>query len=468
MLPLLALACGSRCEPTPWEDVAIVSEVDEPGLVAEVTAVFDRFARWSGSEGTCLDEVVLEEAIRERKSTIIAGMYSGASHNLRLSAAAFSMGFDVEEIVVHELCHAVDFKERISWDRPDLFPKDTVPDHYPRRHRDEQEALALMCEMGARDVHRWALTESDCGIAYTDLPVEALLHINDIVYAGAPRFDWPDPSFDVAYHPSYASLPQVIGASSAHLIAVSGLSDEVVEVRYHDPLTGSITASDELEHCTHARGPCTLSTIQGQTGPWLYAPASGALWFLDDSGPRRIEHDCADLLEEADLLLGDTAWRLEHSLSPPGTYVGCRLSTGERVEAPLEVPDHLLEDMTQADLTGATPIGIERGPGAVWPDHGAVWLTDDGWQSAELPWYLSIAWVLPEPDGRLLLGLENKTHTDGTPLLNLARLDPATGALQASPVSCEAPGELERLYAGEGWAVLIGDDQTTPVTLTDR
>lgn len=125
MWALLA-ACSRPC-PT-FAELAVTDPDRAPDDVVErVRAAVDDFARWTGRDGVCVgevrvvDEIVVDEDGRE---VLAGGKLDLADRVVRIDSGRV----DVEGTVHHELCHALDYAEDLSWPNRAVFRDPTFED----------------------------------------------------------------------------------------------------------------------------------------------------------------------------------------------------------------------------------------------------------------------------------------------------------------------------------------------------
>lgn len=161
---LLILSAGLFAGCTPvcgaWEDVVVAEE----GTTEQRDAIedaFATFAEWTGREETCVAEVVVVDTL-ESNGIPVAGSYSSLFH--RISVVADEPF--VEDVVLHELCHALDDEEGWpSLSGGDLFDTTGLNQLlYDTPALRMHEAFARICAEGPVLPAMWRRLEDTCDI----------------------------------------------------------------------------------------------------------------------------------------------------------------------------------------------------------------------------------------------------------------------------------------------------------------
>jgi hypothetical protein len=176
-LVIVALA-GVGCAPCgEFGTVEIVgASADQRDLIERT---LDRFGRWSGRDEVCVTTVEVFTEISEDGNAKLGG-FKSAKRLIQLDGTQP----DLDTTLIHELCHVVDWEERLTWKYPELFPYD--PDAFDYDLRDEasrhRESFAMTCEQGPRPLQ----AAEEIAVSCNDDPAAAALGlVREEVYGSA-------------------------------------------------------------------------------------------------------------------------------------------------------------------------------------------------------------------------------------------------------------------------------------------
>jgi hypothetical protein len=176
---LISIVLGvAACAPCgEYATVEVVGATDDQRTLIENT--LDRFSRWSGRDEVCVTTVEVLDALEEEGRAKLGGFQS-AQRLIQLDAAQP----DLERTLIHELCHVVDWEERLTWRHPELFPYD--PEAFDFALRDEKsrhrESFAVTCENGPEPLQAATQIALECD----DHPAAtALGFVDDNVFGAA-------------------------------------------------------------------------------------------------------------------------------------------------------------------------------------------------------------------------------------------------------------------------------------------
>ncbi len=167
---LLGLVPGvlPGCCPS-FERLPVLDEAGAPASVLdEVEEAIRTFAGWTGRDGVCVPGIALVDEVDEEGDR---GLYQTPILPIRVQADAEPVG----EVVLHELCHALDFDEGIVADHRVPFAAEAGR---VTTFDEDAERFAEICAEGPPPVGELAVLEA-CGI---QSPFGALLR--DVVFTG--------------------------------------------------------------------------------------------------------------------------------------------------------------------------------------------------------------------------------------------------------------------------------------------
>lgn len=181
---LLALV-GCGCPDFADIEVAADDTVADPDRsIATVEGAIADFAAWTQRAGVCVDHVdIRDEVIVQRLSgpLRVGGYYESDGTGIVLADTVLG------EATRHELCHALDKKERLSLDNADLFPPedvDVVPGAYVNESMRIRESFARACEETPSDLTLLDAASVACGVDFVD---ERTHFLDEVVYPGFPE-----------------------------------------------------------------------------------------------------------------------------------------------------------------------------------------------------------------------------------------------------------------------------------------
>lgn len=136
---LMLVGCGD-CPTFDEIEVTDPKEVASESVIVGIGEAVADFAAWTGREGVCVSEIrVAPEVLGEG--------YTGQYHGDWIEVEPLEE--NIEPLVRHELCHALDEREELSWSNRDLFPPESVESdglHYPTERVRGAEAFARACD----------------------------------------------------------------------------------------------------------------------------------------------------------------------------------------------------------------------------------------------------------------------------------------------------------------------------------
>lgn len=166
---LLSLLACARCPTFAEMAVEDPDGVATDDMLTEITTAVTDFAAWTGREGACVPSVEVRADVPEQEpDSDVVGLYQGDHHPILVQADSTLSKHD---IVVHELCHAVDYHEELQESWPDgAFPAESVPEDrdYPTEADRAHEAFARACDNGPLDIVAAAALDDACGNAELD------------------------------------------------------------------------------------------------------------------------------------------------------------------------------------------------------------------------------------------------------------------------------------------------------------
>ncbi len=294
--PLLMLAgCCTALDALPVTNTA-GAPASTVALVEEGIA---QFAAWTGREQVCVPGIeILDEVpdtlFLEAEDGAARGRYAGRGEPIRVEAR----WSDIDAIVRHELCHALDADEGIVANNPSAFAGVPAGDG----SQDDAEVFAYACADGPRPVGLLqALEACGAGSAVGDLLMERVFtgHVDAPVrVAGAPtlREVWR-PTDDWS-----PLLARVVGDE----LWLLGVNSDWTEVGFRriDPATGAVLAeapmyytggsdvslvpADDTLRFTSAEGAVAwdgtawiASPLPGSADAVDPVVADGRVWFTD-------------------------------------------------------------------------------------------------------------------------------------------------------------------------------------------
>ena len=173
----MLLLPGCKCPD--WEDIRVSDKTDtlsETNL-DHIRSEISTFARCTLHDSVCVSKVRIVDEI-DLKDGDVAGVYR-PNGTIEIEAGSYT-----DDILRHELCHALDRAEDYSVDNPTLFDAATVEesDLYPTDKARTREAFARTCEIAPSagvGVTRWLA--DNCQSEALD---EGLAFVYDEVYEG--------------------------------------------------------------------------------------------------------------------------------------------------------------------------------------------------------------------------------------------------------------------------------------------
>lgn len=376
---LLLLACATPDCPA-FEDIAVTDPdgLAEDGEVDRIQAAIDDFARWTGRDGVCVEEVRLMD---EEGLEGAAGAYFVGRELVGVKA-----GGSVESMTRHELCHALDVAEGdLSLQNPDLFPPEAVDvsESYPTEDARIRESFAGQCAYGPRSTALIDAMEESCG---EDLGGARQRFLNEEVWAawtdtGSPAEGTVPVAIErVAVEPYLLWNGPVAGGSDVYVTSEEGL------LRL-DVATGRIAATIAV--------PEGAQLVGGDAGPLVVVPEEGAWQVVGDVLEARA-FPTLDYVHSGAVRDGE-AWVYARGTDVVDRFLRVDLSTGEAETIPL--PE------------GVRPLWLNPGPGALWgvglddADERILVgfdLATRAWSTAAVPGGWTGTDVVPETDGPLV------------------------------------------------------------------
>jgi len=161
------------CAPRPCEPGAAPPLLDpdgaaRPGLLDEIAAGFEAFARWSGGPAPCVPAVRVEAQLR------VAGAPADGWRDARTGALTIDAAApDAARTALHELCHAWDAATGRPSADPAFDALSALPAHpaYPDPTARRREAFARACARGPVET---ALLHATSGCGPDPAPLDAL------------------------------------------------------------------------------------------------------------------------------------------------------------------------------------------------------------------------------------------------------------------------------------------------------
>ncbi len=221
---LLSLLAGCGCPTFADMEVRDPAGLGDAALDEAIVAGIADFAAWTGREGVCVPAVEVREDVLPAVSSAV-GRYRGPKRPILVEPG----GHDVEEVVRHELCHALDFEEGHSVENMDLFPPEDIPanEFYVTDESRSNEAFARACER-VPDLDLPLALEARCG----DTLLSARdRYLHDIVWSEADALSLSNDPRDVRFEAARLDLDvdlYIQGTGSAG-------GDLLLAVDWHDP-----------------------------------------------------------------------------------------------------------------------------------------------------------------------------------------------------------------------------------------
>lgn len=180
LAPLL-FSCRRDC---PTLDETVVTDpngVTSSDVLEQARTTVLNFADWTGRDSVCVEEVRFVSGLTTQYGEA-AGSYD---ENLIQIDADF---FDPDEIILHELCHALDHMEGISWDNRGLFPTGELTVNYPGDERKKtEEVFARACAEGPPSFLR---LPSTCPSRPTNLDQTATFLLENVWTNWNGNYEW--------------------------------------------------------------------------------------------------------------------------------------------------------------------------------------------------------------------------------------------------------------------------------------
>lgn len=438
-LPLLPLLAGCACPAFADLEVTNPDGIAPAGVAEQVEAAVDQFAAWTGRAGVCVAEVRLVPSIEGPDGKRRIGQYDVPD--------LVEIDYDkaTDEIVYHELCHAVDhLAGHVSMDLAAFVDGD----------RDPGEVFACACESGPRDLSLAAGVEASCGL---DLDVERYRWLDTHVWAAAGAADDP-PDGTVSVHLdrdrvegvplSYGNV--VVGGALIYQYDLDW--DAVAEtwtpiITPFDPFTRQALASLAPPTST------TRATLLPADADPVLISEDGA-WRVDGRGgsltPLPFPSDLPSPSSGA--VVGEEAWLVfRGSDDTPGSLARVDLVTGTRKDVPWPAG---ISSWTAWTLDGGDPDTVTLAGPATTLDDVRGWLRLD---PATVTWTFSpnpAGWRPLErvalPDGRELVTW-NLYEAGAWDWMSVAVLDPPpTFAWGEEPVRSPSGGAFAGRPGGDG------------------
>ncbi|MES2644621.1 MAG: hypothetical protein V4850_34355 [Myxococcota bacterium] len=236
------------CCPT-FAQMDVIDHADAPAdLLAEVRRSIDTFAAWTGRDGVCVASVEVVDVVDDEGN---GGDYRGRGAPIRMRA-----DMDVDHVIQHELCHALDFEERLAPPHYDLLEAAAGEDG-----ADLDEEFAKVCDGGPPPLGEIALLEA-CGI---ESPLAAVLR--DEVYRA-----YVDAPVTIAGPPALREVARPFGENA--VVELGPWLDELLFVVQTPDGADELVRFDPIDATVRARIP-------------LPAAAAGSPWHIpSDDVPR--------------------------------------------------------------------------------------------------------------------------------------------------------------------------------------
>lgn len=172
------------CAPCPTFGDMTVEDPDDlasDNMLADIDAALSDFAAWTGRDGVCVPRIEVQEDVDVERDPYhnAVGVYQGEHSPILIEAGR---GAATHDIVVHELCHALDYHEGLGDTWPeDAFPADSVETNlsYPTVDSRVHEAFARSCSIGPSDLGITAALDEQCGTAQL---TDAQEFLTEVVY----------------------------------------------------------------------------------------------------------------------------------------------------------------------------------------------------------------------------------------------------------------------------------------------
>lgn len=257
------------------DDVEV--EGGSAGARARVQQALADFAGWTGRDTVCVNRVEIVEAIEPGGDLESLGRYRSSRRLIQLAHPQDHL----YDTLIHELCHAIDHRERITRRHRGEFPYDPAAhDYEARSERSRQrEGMALTCEAGPEALAIAATVAPRCAPNVDIGFVELVL---DEVYGPMPSSIGAAPSLHQVPVASW-TLPDGWSLFGPQPVASSEDGDLLVAMEHEDGRT--IVAVDPYD------GEFLGSPSGSQTSVLRSPPPPSGSYLWDDVQTARWEDD---------------------------------------------------------------------------------------------------------------------------------------------------------------------------------
>lgn len=249
MLFLLPRLVGGCACPT-FDELKVTDPdgVASAELLATVTEAARDFASWTGREGVCVDRIeIVEDAGTDAAGRDAAGRYAGRWIEIEATASS------PRSTTFHELCHALDDLEELSWPNRELFlwAEDWTQAEVSLEYR-AQQRFADACEPEPFDAYQIALElERECG---ETLVSERGRFLSEEVWSAYPYPALPERVPVTLERLPLAALTEeglpssmVTGGGGGDLFIIYAEADDTVALLRVEPETGQTLARVALD-----------------------------------------------------------------------------------------------------------------------------------------------------------------------------------------------------------------------------
>ncbi len=173
LVALAVLATGCAPCGTYGEMQIVGADAEQSTIISDTLALF---SSWSGRDSVCVTTVEVVSGLEESGGNQLGGFQS-AKRLIQLDGSQE----DLALTLVHELCHEVDWNDKLTKRNPELFPYDSNAFDYDLRDdaSRSRESFALTCEHGP-----WVLAAAEAIARGCDQDFEAdgIAFVQDNVY----------------------------------------------------------------------------------------------------------------------------------------------------------------------------------------------------------------------------------------------------------------------------------------------